>query len=216
MRAIIVRHYKTEGNANNRIIGWGESPPVLGWQRDMKHVDKRLRSADIHFESVYTSQLQRARNTGLFYAQSRGIETIQTSEALNEVNYGMLNTKSKKWVEKHISGHKKDPDFVYPEGESFRQMQARSVSFINSIAEKNRDKTVLIVVHAGIIRGLVCHFLDLEYAPSLKRRITHRYIGDFTFEGPLCIRYDELGTRSGFVRDGIIQVPHYRAASQLA
>jgi alpha-ribazole phosphatase len=216
MRAIIVRHYKTQSNANNRIIGWGESPPVTGWQRDMKHVDKMLRAADIHFEIVYTSSLQRARNTGLYYAQSRGLGEIHDSPMLNEVNYGKLSKKSKKWVEKHVPGHKKDPDLVYPDGESFRQMQQRSVRFIESIAETNADKTVLIVVHAGIIRGLICHFMDLDYASNLKRRITHRYIGDFTFQGPLCIRYNELGTRSGFVRNGIIEVPHYRAELQTA
>jgi alpha-ribazole phosphatase len=214
MRAIIVRHYKTVGNANNRIIGWSESPPVAGWQRDMKHVDKMLHAASIHFEAVYTSQLHRARSTGLFYAQSRGISKIRCSKALNEVNYGVLNTKSKKWVEKNIPGHKKDPDLVYPEGESFRQMQKRSVRFIKSIAEINRDKTVLIVVHAGIIRGLICHFMGLDYGSNLKRKITHRYIGDFTFEGPICIRYDELGTYSGFVKSKIIEIPYYRTELQ--
>jgi len=216
MRAIIVRHYKTVGNANNRIIGWSESPPVAGWQRDMKHVDKMLHAASIHFEAVYTSQLHRARTTGLFYAQSRGISKIRCSKALNEVNYGVLNTKSKKWVEKNIPGHKKDPDLVYPEGESFRQMQKRSVRFIKSIAEVNRDKTVLIVVHAGIIRGLICHFMGLDYESNLKRKITHRYIGDFTFEGPICIRYDELGTYSGFVKSKIIEIPFYRTELQSA
>jgi len=216
MRAIIVRHYKTVGNANNRIIGWSESPPVAGWQRDMKHVDKMLHAASIHFEAVYTSQLHRARTTGLFYAQSRGISKIRCSKALNEVNYGVLNTKSKKWVEKNIPGHKKDPDLVYPEGESFRQMQKRSVRFIKSIAEVNRDKTVLIVVHAGIIRGLICHFMGLDYESNLKRKITHRYIGDFTFDGPICIRYDELGTYSGFVKSKIIEIPFYRTELQSA
>ncbi len=216
MRAIIVRHYKTVSNANNRIIGWSESPPVAGWQRDMKHVDKMLHAASIHFEAVYTSQLHRARTTGLFYAQSRGISKIRCSKALNEVNYGVLNTKSKKWVEKNIPGHKKDPDLVYPEGESFRQMQKRSVRFIKSIAEINRDKTVLIVVHAGIIRGLICHFMGLDYESNLKRKITHRYIGDFTFDGPICIRYDELGTYSGFVKSKIIEIPFYRTELQSA
>ena len=216
MRAIIVRHYKTVSNANNRIIGWSESPPVAGWQRDMKHVDKMLHAASIHFEAVYTSQLHRARSTGLFYAQSRGISKIRCSKALNEVNYGVLNTKSKKWVEKNIPGHNKDPDLVYPEGESFRQMQKRSVRFIKSIAEINREKTVLIVVHAGIIRGLICHFMGLDYESNLKRKITHRYIGDFTFDGPICIRYDELGPYSGFVKSKIIEIPFYRTELQSA
>lgn len=207
MRAIIVRHYKTVGNANNRIIGWSESPPVAGWQRDMKHVDKMLHAASIHFEAVYTSQLHRARTTGLFYAQSRGISKIRCSKALNEVNYGVLNTKSKKWVEKNIPGHKKDPDLVYPEGESFRQMQSRSVHYLSQLADEKPQQTILVVAHAGVIRGLISHFLGLNYAEHLKHKISHRYIGDFQFEGNNCVRYDELGKSSGFVTDGVIEIP---------
>jgi alpha-ribazole phosphatase len=208
MRAIIVRHYKTVSNADQRIIGWGESPPVIGWQRDMKHVNKILHAAGIRFDTVYTSNLRRAQNTGLFYAQNHGIDKIHPSEQLNEVNYGKLSTECKKWVKKHVPLHKKDPDFVYPDGESFHQMQQRSVQFIEALASANQDKTVLIVVHAGIIRGLICHFLGLDYASNLKRRITHRYIGDFSLEGKACVSYNEHGTRSGFVRDGVIQVPY--------
>jgi alpha-ribazole phosphatase len=208
MRAIIVRHYKTVSNASHRIIGWGESPPVTGWQRDMKYVDKRLHAAGIHIDTIYTSNLRRAQNTGLFYAQSRGIDIIHPSEQLNEVNYGKLSAECKQWAKKYVPLHKKDPDFVYPDGESFRQMQQRSVQFIESIAGANQDKTVLIVVHAGIIRGLICHFLGLDYASNLKRKITHRYIGDFSLEGQACVRYNEIGTRSGFIQDGVIQVPY--------
>jgi broad specificity phosphatase PhoE len=90
------------------------------------------------------------------------------------------------------------------------------VRFIKSIADLNRDKTVLIVVHAGIIRGLICHFMGLDYGSNLKRKITHRYIGDFTFDGPICIRYDELGTYSGFVKSKIIEIPFYRTELQSA
>jgi len=112
-----------------------------------------------------------------------------------------------KWVADHYPKHKKDPDLVYPEGESFRQMQQRSVSYLSSLAKTHPDQTVLIVVHAGVIRGLVSHFLGLKYADNLKHRISHRYIGDFRFEGESCVRYDELGKPSGFVRDGVFEIP---------
>ncbi len=64
-----------------------------------------------------------------------------------------------------------------------------------------------------MIRGLVSHFLGLNYADHLKHKISHRYIGDFLLEGNTCVRYDELGKLSGFVRDGVIQVPFECPAS---
>jgi broad specificity phosphatase PhoE len=94
----------------------------------------------------------------------------------------------------------RDPDFIYPGGESFRQMQHRSTAFVSSLAESLIGKTILIVVHAGVIRGLVSYYLGLEYATQLKRKISHRYIGEFLFDGKTCVRYDELGKPSGFAR----------------
>ncbi|MEN8166860.1 MAG: histidine phosphatase family protein [Pseudomonadota bacterium] len=207
MRAIVVRHYKTLINASGLIMGWGNAPPVKGWEADLAYVDAILNECDIQFPAVYTSYLERARQTGMFYARKRGIHLVHDTLALNEINYGALYRKSKSWVEKTIPQHKKDPDFVYPGGESFRQMQTRSVDYFESLTDKHQGDTILVVVHAGVIRGFVSHFLRLHYAENLKRKITHRYIGDFLFEGDQCVRYDELGSPSGFVRDGVISVP---------
>ena len=63
------------------------------------------------------------------------------------------------------------------------------------------------MVHAGVIRGLICHYLGLPYAPNLRRRISHRYIGLFEFETEFCRKYDELGTLSSVVKDGIVSIP---------
>jgi broad specificity phosphatase PhoE len=209
MRAIVVRHYKTTSNESDQILGWGDAPPAESWQDDLNKVDEILLSSHITIDHIYTSTLARAINTGKFYADSFGIKNIYSSPALREVNYGKLYNKNKQWVEKHVPKHKEDPDFVYPDGESFSEMQQRSVTFMKSLSEKYPDKTLLVVIHAGVIRGLISHFLDLDYTSNLKRRIGHQYIGDFTIEKGICVRYDELGKPSGFVKNGIVEVPLY-------
>jgi len=207
MRAIITRHYKTLINASEQILGWGDSPRDSGWKADVDYVGERLQEHGINFDAVYSSDLERSRQTAMFHAKLRGINIIHDSTALNEVNYGELYKKKKKWVAEHYPQHKKDPDFVYPEGESFRQMQQRSVGYLSSVARKYPQQTVLFVVHAGVIRGFVSHFLGLNYADHLEHKISHRYIGDFLFDGETCVRYDELGKPSGFVSDGVIEIP---------
>lgn len=207
MRAIITRHYKTLINASGQILGWGDAPRDRNWKTDIDFVDARLRQYGIRFNAVYSSNLERARQTAMFHARGRGIHLIHDHPALNEVNYGSLYKKEKKWVATHYPQHKKDPDFVYPEGESFRQMQRRSVNFLTALAETHSEQTLLIVVHAGVIRGFVSHFLNLEYADNLQHQISHRYIGDFQFAGATCTRYDELGKPSGFIQAGVIETP---------
>lgn len=207
MRVIVVRHYKTLINASDLIMGWGDAPRVQDWEEDLAYVDRRLQHRRVRIDAVYSSYLERARQTAMYYAKRRGIPLIHDSPALNEVNYGSLYKKPKKWVAQNFPQYKTDPDFVYPEGESFRQMQKRSVNFLRSLAQRHADQTLLVVVHAGVIRGLVCDFLGLDYAPNLKRKISHRYIGEFDFSGGACIGYDELGCPSGFVKQGILDLP---------
>ena len=207
MRAIITRHYKTLNNVSEQILGWGDSPRDKSWRADVDFVNERLREEGVSFDAVCSSDLERSRQTAMYHARLFGLKIIHDTPALNEVNYGKLYKKKKKWVAEHYPRHKKDPDFVYPGGESFHQMQLRSVDYLSSLAKSRPQQTVLIVVHAGVIRGLVSHFLGLNYADHLKHKISHRYIGDFLLEGDTCVRYDELGKPSGFVRDGVIQVP---------
>ncbi|MBQ76323.1 MAG: hypothetical protein CMQ20_15050 [Gammaproteobacteria bacterium] len=207
MRLIITRHYKTIINASEQILGWHDSPRHKGWEADVDFVVDQLQENQIIFDAVYSSDLKRSRETAKFHAQQLGIDVSHSNAALNEVDYGQLYKKKKKWVAEHYPQYKTDPDFVYPDGESFSQMQQRSVNYVCSLAVKFPERTILIVVHAGVVRGLVSHFLKLNYADNLKRKISHRYVGDMLFTGESCVRYDELGKPSGFVRSGGVEIP---------
>jgi len=207
MRVILTRHYQTQSNAAGRILGWGDSPPCLDWKADVDFIRNQLQKNGVNFDAVYSSDLDRARQTAMAYAESFGVTDISCIPELREINYGKLQTLEKTWVAEHYPQHKKDPDLVYPEGESFRQMQQRSVQFLSALKAAHPERTVLIVSHAGVIRGLVSHFLGLEYAVNLKHWISFRYIGDFLFDGSDSVRYDEFGKPSGFVRDGAIEIP---------
>jgi broad specificity phosphatase PhoE len=207
MRVILTRHYHTQSNFAGRILGWGDSPPRPVWKKDVKFVAGQLRQAGVSLDAIYSSDLVRARRTAMAYADAFGVPEVIAVPELKEINYGKLQTKEKAWVISQYPQHKKDPDLVYPDGESFRQMQQRSVRFVTSLAKTHQSHTVLIVSHAGVIRGVISHFLGLEYAASLKYKIPFRYIGDFRFAGEQCTGYDELGKASGFVRDGGLDIP---------
>lgn len=208
MRLILTRHYKTRNNEDDRIMGWGDSPPGLDWKADIDFVDDCLRQCGLEFDAVYSSDLERSRQTAAVHAVRFGIPMVNSRRELNEVNYGQLLNRKKDSVAKEYPQHKKNPDLVYPGGESFRQMQQRSVAFLSSLALERPQQTLLIVSHAGVIRGIVSHYLGLDYADHLKQRISFRYIGDLLFESSRCIRYDELGNPSGFVENGVIDLPY--------
>jgi len=201
MRLLLVRHYKTLINIDDRIMGWGDAPRAQDWEADLLYVDAALRNASVHVDAIYSSALERARSTARYYAKQRGIHLIQDTPALNEVNYGSLYRKQKKWVARHIPEYKTDPDYVFPGGESFTQMQQRCVAFVTNLQHRHPANTLLLVVHAGVIRGLVCHFLNLKFRFYLKKKVSHRYIGDLSLEQGRCTHYSELGIPSDFVQD---------------
>jgi broad specificity phosphatase PhoE len=174
---------------------------------DLAFVDKVLAERHIQIDAIYSSALERARQTARYFARSRGIHLIRDTRELNEINYGNLFGKSKSWVAENIPQYKTDPDFVYPGGESFRQMQRRAVGFLLSIEPRHRMDTVLCVVHAGVVRGVVCHFLGLDFASNLKRKVSHRYIAELQIDEGLCRGYNEMGSLSGFVVDGAVALP---------
>jgi alpha-ribazole phosphatase len=211
MRAILVRHYRTKSNADGRIIGWLDSPPCAGWKDDIAFIEGRLREQDIRFDAIYSSGLQRSRATAREYARAFAVAEIIDQAELKEINYGKLQRKTKSWAFEQYPEHKINPDLIYPDGESFRQMQQRGARCLASLALSHPDDTILIVSHAGMIRGIISYFLDLEYAPNLQQKVPFHYIGDFLFEGESCVRYDELGQPSGFVRNGVIETPFSRA-----
>ena len=52
-----------------------------------------------------------------------------------------------------------------------------------------------------MIRALVSHFLQLDYAAQLNRKVSLSYIGSLTFSGQVCTGYDEWGIPAGFKGD---------------
>jgi len=206
-RAIVIRHYKTLFNETRKIMGWQDAPGAEGWREDATRIEEVLRERVGSLDAVCSSSLERARNTALHFAGQFGVGDVSHSDELREVNYGALYGKTKHWVASNVPQHKNDPDFVYPDGESFRQMQARSVRYFRSLSRRYPNQTVLVVVHAGVIRGLVSEFAGLDYAANLKRKVSHQYIGDFRLRDEQCVRYDELGKPSGFVLENVLELP---------
>jgi broad specificity phosphatase PhoE len=214
MRVLVTRHLKTCSNADNRIIGWGDSPPAPDWEADVAYVNGRLREQAEHPDAIYSSALARACRTADYHAEHLGIGRPRHSVRLNEIHYGRLQRETKDWVERHVPEYKTDPDYVFPDGESFRAMQARCLAFVRGLEARHRDQTLLLVVHAGVIRGLICGLLGLPYGANLKRKISHRYLAEFQLREGRCLYYQELGRPSGFVRDGVLPGATWTAAER--
>ena len=114
--------------------------------------------------AVYSSPLERARETALPIARARGL-ALHIERGLLELDIGQwtglrLDRVSRKpeWqtVQRYPSG------FRFPDGESFIEMQARMTGALARIVERHPGGTVVAVSHADPIKAALAHALGMH------------------------------------------------------
>ncbi len=133
----------------------------------------------IPFDAIYTSQLKRSKESISLFL-TNGI-THQSSEALNEINWGSKEGTNitpeedayyhwllKQWQSGNTS-------LKIEGGESPEDVAQRQVPFIQKMLSKNKEKTILICMHGRAIRIFLCQLLNYPlYSMDL---FEHRNLG---------------------------------------
>ncbi len=136
---------------------------------------------------VYSSPIDRARETALPIARARGL-AVRIERDLAELDIGAWTGLSLKqaarrpeWetVQRNPSG------FRFPEGESFPEMQARITSALGKIVARHPGQIVVAVSHADPIKAAVAQalgtpldlFQRIMIAPSSISAVVYRRAG---------------------------------------
>jgi len=158
----LMRHGAIEATEGKRFVGQIDLPLSLhgrkqaGWQA--RHL------MDIPFSGVWCSDLKRAYETAAIVSRDRGLSIISAPE-LREINLGQWDGTEMTQIRRHFPDlwQARGEDFGHfrpPGAESFADLQQRAVPFIRNIAAQSAGNT-LIVTHAGVIRVLICHVLQM-------------------------------------------------------
>ncbi|AFM03215.1 fructose-2,6-bisphosphatase [Bernardetia litoralis DSM 6794] len=115
---------------------------------------------------IYTSPLKRcsilAKDLKI-NLQNYFHSKVKEDNNLKEMNFG--NWELKKWNEiNEIELKKWTDNFVTeftPNGESFETLNERVIDFWQKNIKAEKDKIVLIACHAGVIRSILCHVLQI-------------------------------------------------------
>ena len=130
------------------------------------------------FERIYCSDLQRTRRMAEIVAGDRN-QPVEKVPQLREINLGAWDGISIRDLKARFPGEwdRRGEDvagYRPPGGESFADMQARVVpAFLEIAGEAQSD--VLVVAHAGVIRVIICHILDVPLSNLF--RIGQDYAG---------------------------------------
>lgn len=110
-------------------------------------------------DAIYSSPLERARETAAPIAAGRGLK-VQVDKGLLELDIGEWTGEELKAVARTpewrvVQGH--PSGFRFPGGESFTELQARMVGTIARLVDAHRGGTVVAVSHADPIKAAVVH-----------------------------------------------------------
>lgn len=170
MKIYFVRHGKTEWNLEGRFQGYsGDSALLPESYQDLEKLGKHL--AEIPFDAIYSSDLQRAQVTAQEIAKvNHHCQTVQTTPQLREWNFGKLEGSKmaifraiypkQAWALKHNLARFKHDVFG---AESVHQVTQRMVDFIQSLQEENLE-TVLIVSHGAFLTASIHRLLGFPPA----------------------------------------------------
>ena len=162
-RLVLVRHGETAWNAEHRVQGQLDVPLNAAGLAQARAVAKVL--GEESFDAVYSSDLQRARQTAGPVAQALGLEIVARQE-LRERHYGIFERLTyaevkARFPEDYARFEARDPEFGFRTGERLQDFFARSVSAISRIANENESRSVLVFTHGGVLDMLYRHVTGL-------------------------------------------------------
>ncbi len=163
-RLLLVRHGETELNSSLRY--WGRSDVALSdiGLIQAECLRERLNLKKIDF--IYSSDLKRALVTAQIIALRDNLKVVACPE-LREIDFGRLEgltfdevnrlypEVARMWMERNLS-------LVYPGGESLAELDKRVRQFRSRLEGHNKEETILIVAHSGVLRTLLCQLLGME------------------------------------------------------
>jgi len=156
------------------LVRHGQTPTtgkvLPGRAKGLHLADEGRRQADVaanriaelqRVDAVYSSPLERAKETAAPISKARGLTTT--------IDRGLLECDFGDWTGAELKKLMKLPEwqtvqrapsmFRFPNGESFTEMQTRMVSALDRLRAKHPGGTIVCVSHADTIKAAVAHAL---------------------------------------------------------
>lgn len=153
-RFCFIRHGETAWNTQRRLQGQLD----IGLNdngEDQARAAGRWLAREGGIDAIYASDLSRAWRTAEHVGQALGLSP-QPAPALRERRYGLFEgltyTEAQARYPEHYACHEaREPGFVIPDGESLEQFHDRVTGCLQSLLERHRGQTLVVVLHGGVL-----------------------------------------------------------------
>ncbi|WP_407279898.1 histidine phosphatase family protein [Aromatoleum evansii] len=153
-RLCLVRHGETAWNAESRLQGHLDVP--LNRTGEAQAAATAAGLATVHFAAVYSSDLQRARQTAAAITRDRAA-AVEFHDHLRERNYGAFQgltyaEAAARFPDDYLRFKQRDPHFTFPGGgESLAAFAGRVEALLADLAASHRGEQILVVTHGGVL-----------------------------------------------------------------
>ena len=179
-KLVLVRHGQSIWNEKNLFTGWRDVGLTDKGVDEAKKAGLLLKEANVNFDVMFTSSLERAKKTGdiiLSCMDQRSIEVVSDS-ALNERDYGELTGMNKdearkNFGESQVQIWRRSYDIPPPGGESLKNTFERVLPYFNKHIHPrlNNGESILITAHGNSLRSLVKHLEEISEEKIVKLEI---------------------------------------------
>lgn len=184
-RIYLVRHGETTWNAEGRWQGTLDIPLGEVGHQQAQALAKHLKDRPI--AAIYSSDLSRARDTAELLSRAKGLE-IQTDARLRELDFGVFQGLTHDEIRAKYPEEERELfvdylDFVLPEGESRRAVQARVYEMWQEVVRRHPNSEVVVMSHGGPVRLLLLKLFDDQVERMLKVPLPNVSVTTITAEG---------------------------------
>jgi len=179
-KLVLVRHGQSIWNEKNLFTGWRDIGLTDKGVEEAKKAGLLLKEANVDFDVMFTSSLERAKKTGdiiLGCMDQSNIEVVSDT-ALNERDYGELTGMNKdearkNFGESQVQIWRRSYDVSPPGGESLRNTFERVLPYFNKyiFPRLKNGESVLITAHGNSLRSLVKHLEEISEEKIVKLEI---------------------------------------------
>ncbi|MGE5647497.1 MAG: histidine phosphatase family protein [Acidobacteriota bacterium] len=187
---LLVRHCDND-YSRNTVMGW---MPGVHLNEKGRAQAEALAERLAGVQAIYSSPLERARETAAPLARRLGLE-VRICEALAEVRTGDWTTRTFREMENdpewlHFNRHRSTARI--PGGETMLEVQARMVSALEQMRCAHPDSVVVAVSHGDPIRAALLHYLGapLDFIPRMELHMGSVSTVAFHEWGPVVVRFN--------------------------
>ena len=161
-------------NAEKKYLGRGDSPfTALGLEQNAAALS-RLGQEEI--DAVFSSPSDRCISCANDFAHGKNLQSVSDAR-LSEIDFGKFEgftwQEAKEAFPSEFKAFCEDPQsYTFPEGESQRELDERTLSFLDNI-KCSPYKNLAVFSHGGTIMSILSHLLEIEPMQKWRFKITH-------------------------------------------